>query len=143
MAVERFAKSYVNLHIAVNDATHIKCACRRKHCRKIDIELCVHNERENAWQVEVEVAELVHIGIEQFAESVSYKLAEPVCKRAFFVGGVAFPVAAPVGVIAGIAVIGASIYAAMRKMTGNERAVKCNEIVIKGIDKWIEDGHSE
>lgn len=62
---------------------------------------------------------------------------------AFFVGGVAFPVAAPVGVIAGIAIIGASIYAAMRKMTGNERAIKCNEIVIKGIDKWIEDGHSE
>lgn len=62
---------------------------------------------------------------------------------AFLVGGVAFPMSAPAGVIAGIAIVTASIYAAMGKMTGNERAVKCNEIVIKGIDKWIEDGHSE
>ena len=59
---------------------------------------------------------------------------------AFFAGGVAGSILAPVGVVGGISLLVASLYAAMQKMTPQQRTVKCHSLVMQAIDKWIKNG---
>lgn len=59
---------------------------------------------------------------------------------AFFAGGIAGGILAPVGIIGGISLIVASLYSSMQKMTPQERTVKCHSVVMKAIDRWIKYG---
>jgi len=60
-----------------------------------------------------------------------------------FIGGVAGGPLAIIGVTCGVVAVTGSIYAAFRKMSPQERAIKAHEFVMKGIDNWIEKGGNE
>ncbi len=59
---------------------------------------------------------------------------------AFFAGGIAGGILAPIGIVGGISLIVASLYSSMQKMTPQERTVKCHSVVMKAIDRWIKYG---
>jgi hypothetical protein len=61
---------------------------------------------------------------------------------AFVVGGWTFGPLSILGVVAGLAMVGAAAYAGFRKMTPTQRAAHAHVCVTGGVDKWIEQGDS-